>query len=114
MARDFVRGCLNKIPKSRPTYPMLLKHPWLKALSKPQTIAEVAEEGEEAEQVALAVGNMDLGSGSEDSEVAEWVQSTLRRQAEGTGPSGSSRPALHAAPLDSASPVGSPASSITQ
>jgi mitogen-activated protein kinase kinase len=107
-ARDFVRGCLNKIPKQRPTYAMLLKHPWLKSLSKPQTITEEAEDGEEVEEVAAAVGKMSLDVGTEDAEVAEWVKSTLQRKAAGLGKSGPSRPALHAAPLNGASPVGSP------
>ncbi|PNY28315.1 MAP kinase kinase PBS2 [Tolypocladium capitatum] len=109
VARDFVRGCLHKIPKKRPTYAMLLQHPWLKSFSKPQTIAEEAEEGEEADKVAEAVGKMQLGdSGSEDAEVANWVMSVLKRKLEGQGSDGRSRPALHAAPLDSVSPMGSP------
>jgi mitogen-activated protein kinase kinase len=108
-ARDFVRGCLNKIPKQRPTYAMLLKHPWLQTLSKPQTITEEAEEGEEADEVAAVVGKMSLTAGTEDAEVAAWVNSTLKRKAAGMNKSGSSRPALHAAPLNGISPVGSPA-----
>ncbi|KND89819.1 MAP kinase kinase PBS2 [Tolypocladium ophioglossoides CBS 100239] len=109
MARDFVRGCLHKIPKKRPTYAMLLQHPWLKSFSKPHTIAEEAEEGEEADKVAEAVGKIQLGdSSSEDAEVANWVSSVLKRKQEGLGNDGPSRPALHAAPLDSVSPIGSP------
>ncbi|UNI23986.1 Mitogen-activated protein kinase kinase [Purpureocillium takamizusanense] len=107
-ARDFVRSCLHKIPKKRPTYAMLLQHPWLKPFSKPQTITEEAEEGEEAEQVAEAVGKIQLGGGTEDDEVADWVKGVLRRKQEGMGTNGPTRPALHAAPLDSVSPLGSP------
>lgn len=108
-ARDFVASCLNKIPKLRPPYKMLLKHPWLKPLSKPQTIAEEAEDGEEADQVAEAVGKINLGSGTEDEEVAEWAKGALARLSSGNGAGGDTRPALHTAPLDSVSPLSSPA-----
>lgn len=87
---------------------MLLKHAWLSSLSKPQTITEEAEEGEEADKAAEAVGKIDLTSGAGDVEVAEWVTSVLRRKAAGLDGNGPSRPALHAAPLDGAKPVGSP------
>lgn len=87
---------------------MLLKHPWLKEFSKPQTIAEEAEEEDGADQVAEAVGNMNLGSGTEDEEVAAWVHKMLGHKSEGDDKTDSSKPALHAAPLDSVSPIGSP------
>lgn len=87
---------------------MLLKHPWLKDFGKPETITEEAEEGEEAERVAEAVGKIDLGSGTEDPEVADWVKGVLKRKNEGKNAAGPSRPALHAAPLDSVSPMTSP------
>lgn len=88
---------------------MLLQHPWLKSFSKPPTIAEEAEEGEEADKVAEAVGKIQLGGPiGVDEEVAEWVTSVLKRKQEGQGNDGPSRPALHAAPLDSVSPIGSP------
>lgn len=108
LAKDFVKGCLHKIPKMRPTYAALLKHPWIQSLSKPETIDEVAEEGEAADKVAEAVGHMDLSSGTEDAEVAEWVKSVLKKIAEGQNGNGPTKPALHAAPLDSVSPLGSP------
>ncbi|KAM4065289.1 kinase [Hirsutella rhossiliensis] len=109
VARDFIRGCLHKVPKMRATYAALLKHAWLKPFSKPQTITEEVEEGEEAEKVAEAVGKMRLGSANtEDVEVGDWVQSVLRRKLQGRGDGGPSRPALHAAPLDTMSPLGSP------
>ncbi|KAF4124495.1 hypothetical protein GMORB2_5161 [Geosmithia morbida] len=107
-ARDFVKGCLHKVPKSRPTYAMLLKHPWLKDLSKPQTISEEAEEGEAAEKAAEAVSRMSLASGTEDSEVAEWVGRMIQRNKELKGEGRSSRPALHAVSLDTVSPMASP------
>lgn len=108
IAKDFVSGCLHKKPKSRPTYAMLLNHPWLKDLSKPQTITEEAEEGDEADKAAEAVGNMSLDSSTEDAEVADWVKSVLRHKKELKGEKKSSRPALHAVPLDSVSPISSP------
>lgn len=43
-ARDFVAGCLNKIPKLRPTYAMLLQHAWLAPLQKPAMILEEDED----------------------------------------------------------------------
>ena len=84
---------------------MLLKHPWLEEFSKPQTIAEESEDGDDLEKVADAVGKIHLGSSTEDAEVAAWVHKMLGHKGEGTE---SSRPALHAAPLDSVSPMGSP------
>lgn len=87
---------------------MLLQHAWLKPLSKPQTIAEEAEEGEEADKAAEAVGKMRLGGSADDAEVAEWVRAVLEGKHQGAGGGGPSRPALHAAPLDSVSPMGSP------
>ncbi|KAM3503359.1 hypothetical protein MY10362_004252 [Beauveria mimosiformis] len=119
-AHDFVKGCTNKVPLKRPTYAAMLKHPWLSSLSKPVTIAEEAEEGEEAEQVAAQVGQMTLSSGTDDDEVAEWVRGELLRRATGQSAAGKGktptspaqgRPALHAVPLNSVSPLGSPAAS---
>lgn len=109
VARDFIRGCLHKVPMMRATYAALLKHPWLQPFSKPQTIAEEVEEGEEADKVAEAVGKMQLGgANAEDVDVADWVRSVLQRKMEGRGDGGPLRPALHAAPLNTVSPVGSP------
>lgn len=86
---------------------MLLQHPWLAPLSKPETIAEEAEEGEEADAVADAVGNMNLTSSTNDEEVADWVKGVLEKKRLGKLGAGSLKPALHAAPLG-VSPVGSP------
>jgi mitogen-activated protein kinase kinase len=109
IARDFVKGCLHKVPKARPTYAMLLNHPWLSSLSKPETITEEAEDGDEADEIAEAVGKMNLASGTQDEEVAEWVKSVMAKKAAAPlGASALSPPALHAAPLDSVSPLGSP------
>ncbi|KAK4447464.1 PaMKK3 MAPK kinase encoded by the PaMKK3 protein [Podospora aff. communis PSN243] len=114
LARDFVRSCLNKIPTKRHTYPMLLAHPWIKSLSKPETIDEDAEAEDAAadDELADAAGALNLsgptdGSGG-DYEVAEWVNSVLERKQKGLLEGTAQKPALHAAPLDSVSPVGSP------
>jgi mitogen-activated protein kinase kinase len=113
-ARNFVRGCLNKIPNLRPTYAMLLQHAWLAPLVKPATIAE--EDEEEAE--AAANGDIDLpnpptptvASSNEvvyDKEVADWVKETLEKKKNGTLGKGAQKPALHAAPLDAIPSPGS-------
>lgn len=101
LARDFVGGCLNKIPKLRPTYAMLLQHGWLSPLTKPDTISE--EDDEEAD------GDIPEPSvGTEDREVAKWVQEAIQKKKDGRM-GNSAKPALHAAPLDSVSPATSPA-----
>ncbi|TVY35140.1 Protein kinase [Lachnellula subtilissima] len=107
LARDFVRGCLNKIPKARPSYGMLLQHAWLAGLSKPPTITEADEE--EAEAGGNAAGASNVGhSGTEDEEVAAWVKNALDRKKKGLLGE-AVKPALHAAPLNSISPAHSPA-----
>lgn len=106
-AQNFVASCLHKMPKMRATYAMLLNHPWLQPFSKPKTITEEVEEGEEAEKAAEAVGNLQLGGGdTEDAEVAAWVKGVLEGGKDKAGDG--SRPALHAVPLDSVSPNSSP------
>jgi mitogen-activated protein kinase kinase len=123
-ARDFVAGCLNKIPNLRPTYPMLLQHAWLAPLDKPATIAEEDEEAAEAaaaagaDIAAEAVEKLTLESDADappskyataadgtpfiDREVGEWVMGALERRR--AGKMGKSvKPALHAANLSAAS-----------
>ncbi len=103
LAHDFVRGCLNKIPKLRPTYAMLLKHGWLASLSKPATI------NEDDEDLADDVANLDItGENSYDAEVADWVKEAMEKKKSGKMGE-AAKPALHAAPLDSLSPAVSPA-----
>lgn len=110
-ARDFVAGCLNKIPKLRPTYPMLLQHAWLAPLIKPETITEddeeaaeaAAENGENIEAEAEAKPAEDSGNFI-DREVGEWVIDAIDRRKKGIMGK-SAKPALHAAPLDA---MGSP------
>lgn len=103
---------------------MLLQHPWLADLSKPDVISEedddeVAEEESAADSAADGVtdgttaastnGTTTTKSSSStsedpayDDEVAQWVKSALERKASGLMGS-SAKPALHAAPLDSVS-----------
>ncbi|KAL2419561.1 Protein kinase wis1 [Exophiala dermatitidis] len=98
-AIDFVRGCLNKIPRLRPTYAMLLRHAWLAPLMKPPTISE-DEEGEQAAEAGA--DSSSAGDGvpeTADKEVAEWVKAALERKMAGKM-AVSKKPALHEAPLD--------------
>lgn len=107
-AKNFVRGCLNKIPKLRPTYAMLLSHAWLAPMIKPETITE-EDEDEVAEAEAadggVAAGDQGPAEPSDDvvdKEVADWVKDAIdkrRRGVLGKAP----KPALHAAPLDAVS-----------
>lgn len=110
-AQDFVKACVNKIPSKRHTYPMLLAHPWLKSLTKPETIAEDSE-GEEAathgETLAAKTARLNLNrDGVYDREVADWVQQSFKQlDADDAAKMKTVRPALHAAPLDTVKPVG--------
>lgn len=97
-ARDFVRGALNKIPKLRPTYAMLLRHAWLAPLLKPATITEEDEDAAEEEITEEAAA-----PGVIDKEVAQWVVDAMERKRNGTM-GNKAKPALHAAPLDAAVP----------
>ncbi|KAI9814250.1 MAG: hypothetical protein M1827_003416 [Pycnora praestabilis] len=96
-ARDFVRNCLNKTPKLRPTYAMLLRHAWLSPLIKPPTITE---EDEDAEEDLAATEQADPATA--DKEVGEWVAGAIERRRNGKVGK-KEKPALHAAPLDTVS-----------
>ncbi|KZM20295.1 Mitogen-activated protein kinase kinase [Ascochyta rabiei] len=107
-ARNFVRGCLNKIPKLRPTYAMLLNHVWLAPMTKPDTITEEDEDevaAAEAAEGGAAAGDQGPAEPSDDvvdKEVADWVKDAIdkrKRGVLGKAP----KPALHAAPLDAVS-----------
>lgn len=87
---------------------MLLQHAWLAPLAKPETIAE---EDEEAAEAAAAAGE-DLANpatdnftqdGFFDKEVGEWVIAAIDRRKRGVMTT-AAKPALHAAPLDTAMP----------
>ncbi len=98
-AIDFVRGCLNKIPRLRPNYAMLLRHAWLAPLLKPPTISE-DDESEEAAEAGISSAFIN-GSAPDtaDREVANWVKGALEKKAAGKLAS-HKKPALHEAPLD--------------
>lgn len=94
-ARDFVAKCLNKTPKLRPTYAMLLRHHWLTPLLKPPS------EGADGPKATLE--STDNGfPDTADEEVADWVSAAIERRKNGTMGK-SQKPALHAAPLDAVS-----------
>ncbi|KAF3768611.1 mitogen activated protein kinase [Cryphonectria parasitica EP155] len=117
LARDFVKSCLNKNPKKRHTYPMLLQHPWIKSLGNPETITEEAEAESEATENDLAdaaARQLNISSeGAGDEEVAAWVSDVLERKRQGLQPATAEKPALHAPPMDSVSPAGSPMAAET-
>lgn len=105
----FVKSCLNKKASLRPTYQALLNAEWLKDMTKPETITEEDEEAAEndvsAEAMSNAADNLDMRkSGTEDPDVAEWVQSVMARKASGQYGEDAEKPALHAAPLDAVGP----------
>ncbi len=104
VACNFVHGCLNKIPKLRPTYAMLLQHAWLAPLAKPEAILEEEEDeaGELAPPVEAAKDPFDdprLPPDAVDKEVALWVVEALEAKRAGKLKR-HEQPALHAAPLD--------------
>lgn len=89
---------------------MLLLHPWIKSLSKPETITEEAEAESEAMDNDLAdaaAKQLSINEGSGDAEVAQWVEEVMERKKQGLQPASAEKPALHAAPLDSVSPAAS-------
>ncbi|RMZ76345.1 hypothetical protein DV738_g4988, partial [Chaetothyriales sp. CBS 135597] len=99
-AIDFVRKCLHKVPKMRPTYAMLLRHPWLAPLMKPPTISEDEEAEAAAEAGGSVAGSIDTTSPSTaDKEVADWVKAALAKKQQGKLKL-AKKPALHEAPLD--------------
>lgn len=109
-ARNFVRSCLNKTPKLRPTYAMLMRHPWLSPLIQPPTISEDDEAEAEAEAEAAGLSNTGTTDdhtsdesplpATADKEVAAWVVEAMEKRKAGKLKR-SQKPALHAAPLDS-------------
>lgn len=97
-ARDFVKGCLQKVPGLRPTYANLLRHPWISELSRPASIPEGDENATENPGVPGKKPDV------YDEEVAQWVISALERRRNGDHIVEPPKPALHAAPLDAVSP----------
>ncbi|KAJ5131315.1 uncharacterized protein N7515_007354 [Penicillium bovifimosum] len=92
-AHAFVRACLDKNPKNRPNYTMLLRHPWIAPLMKPPT--ESGSNGAEEPSPETPPSSFM----TEDEEVAEWVNKQLKLKAEGRLHI-SEKPALHAVALD--------------
>jgi mitogen-activated protein kinase kinase len=66
----------------------------LQPLSKPQTITEEAEEGDETETAAVAVGKLQLGGCQDNDVVAFWVKAALARKADEPNAK-ANKPALH-------------------
>ena len=94
VAQDFVKGALNKIPKLRPTYAMLLRHPWLSTLMKPPTITE-EDEGSAEGNSGQASALLDAA----DQEVSEWVSKSIEQRRKKLPKEAHKPPALHSAPL---------------
>jgi mitogen-activated protein kinase kinase len=66
-ARHFVRSCLKKTPKLRPSYAALLQHQWLAPLAKPAIIPEESDDEADAyASPALAVHNGSSSGSSSD------------------------------------------------
>ena len=78
----------------RPTYAMLINHPWLAPLLKPPTIAEEDEDAVAEDEDPYSAAPL-----TADQEVAAWVISAMEKRRNGTLGK-SAKPALHAAPLD--------------
>lgn len=95
-AHSFVRACLDKNPKNRPSYNVLLRHPWLAPLMRPPSEVE----GEMAPQPENpAPGEHPSSYMTEDKEVADWVHLQLERHEKGRLRK-SNKPALHSVALD--------------
>lgn len=82
-------------------------------MTKIETITEEAEEEEQngadgTDTAAERVSKLSLDSGHDDDEVVEWVKRVLEQNKKGANQTLAAKPALHAAPLDSISPVPSP------
>ncbi|KAK2781272.1 hypothetical protein FQN52_001704 [Onygenales sp. PD_12] len=93
LAKDFVKSCLNKNASLRPTYAMLLRHPWLASLMQPpeqHTTNDRAPRGSKQSPSDFETA---------DEEVAAWVRDALDRRARGVMGK-KERPALHAVALD--------------
>ncbi|KAL5338530.1 kinase-like domain-containing protein [Aspergillus crustosus] len=96
-AHSFVNACLDKTPKNRPSYAMLLRHPWLSSLMKPPTDPNDLD----VQTLSLADGASSGGAlpVTDDQEVADWVKGRLARRQNGLHKD-ADKPALHAVALD--------------
>ncbi|PGH02789.1 STE/STE7 protein kinase [Blastomyces parvus] len=113
-AKDFVQSCLNKNSSLRPTYAMLLRHPWLSSLMQPpENHCPAKEAGDDDAKTDGGNGKDDHDTRKKssskprpsslfetaDEEVAKWVVDALDRRARGVM-GNQQRPALHAVALD--------------
>ncbi|KAJ5774921.1 hypothetical protein N7457_009817 [Penicillium paradoxum] len=95
-AHAFVRACLDKNPKNRPTYNMLLRHPWLAPLMQPPTESGADSAPPTEDSIS---GDAASSAMTADEEVSGWVNKQIKRRAEGLLHI-SEKPALHAVALD--------------
>ncbi|EEQ89671.1 hypothetical protein RJZ56_000159 [Blastomyces dermatitidis] len=117
-AKDFVQSCLNKNASLRPTYAMLLRHPWLSSLMQPPENHRPTEKDNNDDDDAKTDGDKPNDNDTDvtskkssskprpsslfetaDEEVARWVVDALDRRARGVM-GNQQRPALHAVALD--------------
>lgn len=89
-----MQACLDKNPKNRPSYNMLLRHAWLVPLMRPPPEAEATTASAPSEP-----GQEPPSSMTEDKEVADWVHRQLQRRKDGLLHD-VEKPALHAVALD--------------
>lgn len=92
-AHAFVQACLDKNPQNRPSYALLLRHPWIAPLMQPPKELETAKE------VGLSGEEEHSPTATEDEEVAAWVKERLERR-EADELQDLKKPALHAVALD--------------
>jgi mitogen-activated protein kinase kinase len=93
---------------------MLLQHAWLAPVAKPATIMEEDEEAAEAAAEADVATEPPsaVEEGFVDREVGEWVLGALDQRRRGVVGK-AVKPALHAAPLDTAAAVANEVASPT-
>ncbi|KAL4795728.1 kinase-like domain-containing protein [Aspergillus venezuelensis] len=96
-AHSFVNACLDKNPQSRPSYSMLLRHPWLSSLMQPPT--ETNNSDIPSMSLADGTSGETTPPATDDEEVANWVRERLEKRRMGQV-DGADRPALHAVALD--------------
>lgn len=94
-ANAFVRACLDKNPNNRPSYGVLLRHPWLSSLMRPPRESHESSESSDGTPSSM----------TEDKEVADWVKTSIDRRERGLL-GNEDKPALHAVALDAV--LGSP------
>ncbi|KAL4912821.1 kinase-like domain-containing protein [Aspergillus aurantiobrunneus] len=96
-AHSFVNACLDKNPKNRPSYNMLLRHPWLSSLMQPPS--EPTNPDVPSMSLADGTSGESTPAVTDDQEIADWVRERLEKRHNGLF-KGADRPALHAVALD--------------